>query len=84
VGFGEGDLFTVQGSMIPFAATEADRQRAGDPRPSLETRYASREAWAARLAAAANRLVADRLLLAEDADRLIATARESLDVYRVL
>ena len=84
VGFGEGDLFTVQGSMIPFAATEADRQRAGDPRPSLETRYASREAWAARLAAAANRLVADRLLLAEDADRLIATARESWDVYRVL
>jgi hypothetical protein len=84
VGFGEGDLFTVQGSMIPFAATEADMQRAGDPRPSLETRYASREAWAARLAAAANRLVADRLLLAEDADRLIAAARESWDVYRVL
>ena len=31
-GYGEGDLFTIQGSMIPFAATEAERQRAGDPR----------------------------------------------------
>jgi len=42
-GYGEGDLFTIQGSMIPFAVTEAERQRAGDPRPSLEARYASRD-----------------------------------------
>jgi len=40
-GYGEGDLFTVQGSMIAFAVTEADRQRADDPRPSLAARYAS-------------------------------------------
>jgi hypothetical protein len=83
-GYGEGDLFTIQGSMIPFATTEAERQRAGDPRPSLATRYASRESWAAKLAEAANRLVADRLLLAEDAERLIAAARESWDVYQTL
>jgi hypothetical protein len=83
-GFGEGDLFTVQGSMIPFAADEAERRRGGDPRPSLAARYGSREAWAARLAAAAQRLVADRLLLAEDAESLHAAARESWDVYRAL
>ena len=83
-GYGEGDLFTIQGSMIPFAATEAERQRAGDPRPSLETRYASRDAWAARLAAATNHLVTERLLLAEDGDRLLAAARESWDVYQAL
>jgi Alpha/beta hydrolase domain len=69
-GYGEGELFTVQGSMIPFAETEAERQRTGDPRPSLEMRYASRDAWAARLAEAVDRLVAERLLLAEDGDRL--------------
>jgi hypothetical protein len=83
-GYGEGDLFTVQGSIIPFAGTEAERQRSGDPRLSIAARYASREAWAAKLAEAALRLVADRLLLTEDADRLIAAARESWDVYRVL
>jgi Alpha/beta hydrolase domain len=83
-GYGEGDLFTIQGSVIPFAATEAGRQRADDPRPSLAARYASREVWAEKLADAAKRLVADRLLLAEDADRLIAAARESWDVYQVL
>jgi hypothetical protein len=83
-GYGEGELFTVQGSMLPFAATEVERQRTGDPRPSLEARYASREAWAAKLAEAVNRLVADRLLLAEDGERLIAAARESWDVYQAL
>src|SRR6266849_6991358 len=81
-GYGEGDLFTIQGSMIPFAETEAERLRADDPRPSLEERYASRAAWAARLTEAVERLVGDRLLLAEDGDRLTAAARESWDVYQ--
>jgi Alpha/beta hydrolase domain len=83
-GYGEGELFTVQGSMIPFARTEAERERADDPRPSLEARYASREAWAARLAEAVDRLVAERLLLAEDGDRLKTAARRSWDVYQAL
>jgi hypothetical protein len=83
-GYGEGDLFTIQGSMIPFAATETERQRAEDPRPSLETRYATRDAWAARLAEATDQLVTERLLLAEDRDRLVAAAREPWDVYQAL
>jgi hypothetical protein len=83
-GFAEGELFTVQGSMIPFAPTEAERQRNADPRPSLEARYPSREAWVKQLEKATLQLVAERLLLQEDADRLIAAAHESWDVYRVL
>ncbi|MBV8122367.1 MAG: hypothetical protein JO081_20805, partial [Alphaproteobacteria bacterium] len=83
-GYGEGDLFTIQGSMIPFPQTETKRRRTGDPRPSLETRYASRDAWAAQLAEAVDRLVAERVLLAEDGDRLVAAARQSWEVYEVL
>jgi hypothetical protein len=83
-GYGEGELFTIQGSMIPFAATEAEKRRAGDPRPSVEARYASRDVWAARLAAATDRLVAERLLLPDDGERLLAAARESWDVYQAL
>jgi hypothetical protein len=60
------------------------RHHAAPPRPSLEARYASRDAWAARLAEAVDRLVAERLLLAEDGDRLAIAARESWDVYREL
>jgi hypothetical protein len=61
--------------MVPFAQTEAERQRADDSRPSLEARYPSRDVWAARLAEATDRLVSERLLLAEDGDRLVAAAR---------
>jgi hypothetical protein len=60
------------------------RQRAGDPRPSVEARYASRDVWAAQLTAAKDLLVAARLLLPEDGDRLLAAARESWDVYEAL
>jgi hypothetical protein len=83
-GYAEGDLFTVQGSYIPFPATEADRRSTGDPRRSIEARYASHAAWAAQVIAAAEQLVTERLLLREDADRLIAAARESFDVLAVL
>jgi hypothetical protein len=38
-GYGEGDLFTIQEAMIPFAVTEAERQGAIRG-PSLEARYA--------------------------------------------
>ncbi|MSP00565.1 MAG: hypothetical protein EXR07_05880 [Acetobacteraceae bacterium] len=83
-GYAEGDLFTVQGSYIPFPATEADRARTGDPRASIASRYPSHHAWAAKIIAATEQLVAERLLLREDADRLIAAARTSRDVMDIL
>ena len=83
-GYAEGDLFTIQGSIIPFAETAAERARNGDPRPSLEERYGSRAAWAERVADACDELVRQRLLLREDADRLSGAARESWDVIAVL
>ena len=83
-GYAAGDLFTVQGSYIPFPATEAERARTGDPRPSIEARYPSHAVWAASVIAAAEQLVADRLLLREDADRLIARAHETKDVLDCL
>jgi hypothetical protein len=83
-GYAEGDLFTVQGSYVPFPATETERVSASDPRRSIEARYPSHAAWAALVIAAAERLVGERLLLREDADRLIAAARESYDVMGVL
>ena len=83
-GHAAGDLYTVQGSFLPFPATEAARAASGDPRPSIEARYPSHAIWAARVTAAAEQLVTERLLLREDADRLIAAARESWEAMEVL
>jgi len=68
------ELADRDGSFIAFARTKAERQAAGDPRPSLEERYGSREAYVERVKEAAAALVADRLLLQDDADRLVAAA----------
>ena len=67
------ELCDRDGSSLPFAANEALRDPA-DPRPSLAMRHGTPAAYAAAMRAAADTLVADRLLLAEDADRYVAAA----------
>ena len=64
----------MSGSFIPFAATKAERERTGDPRPSLEERYPTTQVYVEAVRKAADALVAERLLLPEDAARLIAEA----------
>lgn len=71
------ELCDRDGTFIPFARTRADRERSGDPRPSLEERYGTRDAYVAKVKAAADALVAARLILAEDAARYVAAAAAS-------
>ncbi len=71
------ELCDRDGTFIPFARTRADRERTGDPRLSLEERYGTREAYVAKVKAAADVLVVARLLLAEDAARYVAAAAAS-------
>ena len=47
------------------------------PRPSLEERYHNHAGYVAAVRAAAKKAVADRYLLPDDADRLIAQAEAS-------
>lgn len=56
---------------IPFARTRAERLANNDPRPSIEERYPSLAQYRSAALAHANDLVARRLLLKEDADRLL-------------
>lgn len=62
------------GSFFPFARSEAARRLARDPRPSIEERYPSREAYQARVRQAAADLVRRRFLLERDAERAAAAA----------
>jgi len=73
--YGAPDFMTrFDGSFWVFPGTEADRVASGDPRRSVEARYASHQEYVDRVAVVARGLEADRLLLAEDAERLIAFA----------
>ncbi len=76
-GFAPGELCANTGAVLPFAATRSEREAADDPRPSLEERYPTPAAYAAAVRAAADRLVAERLLLPEDAAAISAEAGQS-------
>jgi hypothetical protein len=76
-GFFKGQICGFQGGYIPFAATAAERVAAGDPRPSLEERYGALEGYVCVVRRAAVRAVAERFLLQDDADRIIAEAERS-------
>jgi hypothetical protein len=73
----EGELCDRDGSYAPFANTAAERARTSDPRPSLAERYGDPAHYVQRVRDAADALVADRLLLAEDAARLVARAQQA-------
>jgi len=75
-GFAEGEQFWNTGSFVPFARTKAERLANGDPRPSVEERYPSHEAYVQAVASCCERLVSQGLLLQEDAERFVAAAKE--------
>jgi len=75
-GYGAGALYPLQGGVVPFAATRAQREAAGDPRPSIAERYVDDTAYVAAVRDAAARMVAERLLLPQDAQRAIELAAQ--------
>jgi hypothetical protein len=69
-----GDLMSMMGSTLPFPLTRAERERTGDPRPSIAERYPSRAAYLERVREATQKLVAARHVLAEDVDAIVERA----------
>ena len=72
----------IVGSTLPFAETEKARAAQGDPRPSIEARYPSREAYLDAVRAAAAALQEQRLFLVEDVERCVAAAAKRWDTRR--
>ncbi|MDA0206892.1 MAG: alpha/beta hydrolase domain-containing protein [Acidobacteria bacterium] len=62
---------TNTGSTLPFPFNKAQRLANHDPRLSVEERYGSRDAYGARVNAAAALLVAERHLLPRDVDAVV-------------
>ena len=72
---------TLVGGAIPFAATRAERLASGDPRPSIEERYGSREEYVERVRACAESLVESGYALAEDVAGAGVAGRRGVRCY---
>ena len=79
---GPGQTLSLLGSTMPFPATRAERQASGDPRPSIEERYPSKEDYLRRVQQAAEALVQQGYLLAEDLTTVAEQASQRYDVFR--
>ncbi|MEM7751462.1 MAG: alpha/beta hydrolase domain-containing protein [Pseudomonadota bacterium] len=76
---GDGQILEYVGLTHPFARTEAERQSNGDPRPSMEARYPTREDYIAKVTTAAQDLARDRYIMDEDIELCVAIAAERYD-----
>jgi hypothetical protein len=77
---GGGSGGTLIGSTIPFPATREEREATGDPRQSVEERYSSREDYLGQVRQAAQALVNERYLLAEDLEIIVNQAAQHYDL----
>jgi hypothetical protein len=73
-GFSQGDACDLTGSYIPFAVTRAQREASGDPRASLQERYADLAHYTRAAQSAAGRLVEGGYLLPSDRAAAVASA----------
>jgi hypothetical protein len=71
----------LAGWTLPFCTTRAERLSKGDPRPSIEERYASKDEYLRRVRAAAQRLVAEGYLLEEDVESVTKRAGLAYDLF---
>ncbi len=65
-------LASLAGSYLPFPKTRAERIASGDPRRSIEERYAGFAEYQKRFGEACQELQRQRYLLTEDVERLQA------------
>ncbi|WP_020698217.1 alpha/beta hydrolase domain-containing protein [Reyranella massiliensis] len=71
----KGEIADRDGSCLPFPVDKAARESSGDPRPSIAERYKSGADYIAKVQAVVDQLLAERLILPEDAARYIERAR---------
>ncbi len=78
---GADQMLYFAGATLPFPRTRAEREKTGDPRPSIAERYRSRDDYLARVRDAARALVAAGYLLEEDVETSLTFAARSWDTW---
>ncbi len=74
-----GEISSMQGSFVPFPRTRAERERASDPRRSIEERYRDGDHYIGLVSAAALPLIEQGYLLDRDLPAILRQARERWD-----
>jgi hypothetical protein len=73
------EMFSMQGSFIPFSRTKAERELHHDPRPSIEERYSGRAQYLEKIEGAARNLASSGYLLEADVPRIVEHSAKEWD-----
>ena len=71
----------LAGWTLPLPRTEAERESTGDPRESIESRYANREDYLQQVTQAAQALVDEGYMLSEDIEEVVDLAGRKYDFF---
>ena len=71
----------LAGWTLPLPLTEAERESTGDPRESIESRYANREDYLHQVTQAAQALVDEGYMLSEDIEEVVDLAGRKYDFF---
>jgi hypothetical protein len=74
-GFAEGELMMTNGCLKAFTRSKAEREKIGDPRLSIEERYASHQAYVDIVKRTVDELVEEGFMLPEDGEDYVAAAQ---------
>jgi len=72
----EGKLTRLDGMYLPFTTTRAERIERGNPRPSVQERYPTRDVYLSKMTDAALKLYHEGFLLAEDVATILVNASQ--------
>jgi hypothetical protein len=73
------ELVMLRGAWVPLAATQSQREKTNDPRPSLEERYASKDEFMAKVKTVIEKLIEQRFMLESDLEPQMKQASERWD-----
>jgi hypothetical protein len=74
-----GELYSMQGSFLPFPRTRAEREAKHDPRVSIEERYPDKQSYMDQVTAAAKQLAASGYLLEHDIPKVVERSSAEWD-----
>ena len=78
---GEGQILYLAGATLPFPRTASERRAKGDPRASIDERYASREVYLEQVLLTAKKLAAEGYILEGEVDRIVQESSTRYDTF---
>ena len=71
----------MAGWTVALPATDSEKEKKGDPRPSIESLYDSKETYIRKVQESTRALIEQRYILEEDFENIVDICEQKYDEY---